>query len=529
MRFLSGLLALGALVVPAAAHAATAPTFATTQLPKADGSTEPRMAIARDGAIWVVSNSGGNEVVYVSRDGGQTFKPTTGSPPQKAATIDTDIVSMPTGRVLSSELDAGGLNFPTGVTDDQGKTWTEARGSDELADQDRQWFAVGPKPAGAAQPPVYLLFHNFASGIPQHNMWVATSTDGGQTFGPPVPTAQPGSEAYVDLQCSDSGGPSSITVNPKTGHIYVVFTTRAGIIPGTSVDSGGCGASAFGPLEFNIVNATRVWAADSATGQPGTWNDSLAVDDNPTQQVVSQQLAYGALDNKGNFYVAYPESPKAYPDLTGSGVKLTWQTPLPDGSLDRRWSKPVTLAPYDRGPDGNFQNGSDLVHIVAGDPGKIAVAYFKSETVPGEAAPVWYTHILYSFNARSANPVVQDYKLPGPADGPIPDAPVPTYQWSASQMMGICASNTPAQGVENGLACDRSTDVWGVTLDRQCHVLVAWPARGSTGDGGTNQPNHVIPNHIDGTFVTTQTGGTTLCGSAGPGGSLALPWQSLTG
>src|SRR3954471_18927668 len=386
MRLLPAVLLAAALALPTMASAAE-PTYNTVKLDDANGSTEPRIAVGRDDARWAVTNGAGGEIVYVSRDKGQTWAKTEGLPPQKLASIDTDIVTMPTGRILSSELDYGGLNFPTGYSDDQGKTWTESVGATELADQDRQWFAVGPVPKGSpqgTQPPVYLLYHNFASGIPQHNMWVATSNDGGATFGPPVPTAQPGSEAYQDLQCSDSGGPSSITVNPDTGHIYVVFTTRAGKVPGTGVDSGGCGASVFGPLEFNIVNGTRVWVADSATGAPGTWHDSLAVDRSDTGQVVSQQLAYGALDNKGNFYVAYPESPKPYPDLTGSGVKLTWQAPNAAGVLDGKWSDPAVLVPQ------TSDNGSDLVHIVAGDPGSIAVAYFKSEAVPGALAPVWY-------------------------------------------------------------------------------------------------------------------------------------------
>jgi hypothetical protein len=531
MRLLCGATLAATLAFAATAVAAPKPPqFVTVKLAGANGSTEPRMAVGKDNARYVVTNaSGKGEVVYASHDGGLSFAPVEGSPPQTSATIDTDIVTMPTGRILSSELDDAGLNFPTGYSDDGGKTWTQSLGSNQLADQDRQWFAVGPKPAGAAQPPVYLLYHNFASGIPQHNMWVATSSDGGATFGLPVPTAQPGSDAYQDLQCSDSGGPSSITVNPKTGHIYVVFTTRAAPDPVTgSVDTGGCGASVFGPLEFNIVNATRVWVADSATGLPGSWHDSLAVDDNPTQQVVSQQLAYGALDNKGNFYVAYPESPKPYPDLTGSGVKLTWQEPLPNGQLDSRWSKPVTLVPYDTAPgstaaEPKYQNGSDLVHIVAGDPGKIAVAYFKAETVPGAKAPVWYTHILQSFDARSQTPHVRDYKVPGP-DG----APIPTYQWTASQMMGICSSTPVVQGVENGLDCSRSTDVWAISLDKSCRVMAAWPARGSTSGGGTAQAGATIPNHDNGTFVTTQQGGPTLCGAGGPGGSLALPFQSTS-
>jgi hypothetical protein len=271
----------------------------------------------------------------------------------------------------------------------------------------------------------------------------------------------------------------------------------------------------FGPLEFNIVNATRVWVADSATGLPGSWHDSLAVDDSATQQVVSMQLAYGALDNKGNFYVAYPESPNPYPDLTGAAVKLTWQEPLQDGSLDTRWSKPVTLVAGQKGPDGKPANGTNLVHIVAGDPGKVAVAYYKAETVPGAAAPVWYTHILESFDARSQNPHVSDYKV----------TDIPAYQWSASEMMGICGTPGPTQGVENGLACARSTDVWGISLDARCRVMAAWPAYGGKDAGGTNQPGHVIPHHDDGTFATTQTGGPGLCAKGAlPGGSYAAPF-----
>ena len=547
MRPPFGALALCLLLLPSAASAAD-PQFSTVKLPGAKGSSEPRIAVARDDIRWAVSNlptpdgdfgnpsvppssddpdaaSGATpEIVYFSRDGGLTWQKTDGTPPQKSATIDTDIVTMPTGRVLTSELDTGGLNFPTATTDDGGKTWTESIGSTELADQDRQWFAVGPTPKGATQPPVYLLYHNFASGIPQHNMWVATSTDGGHTFAEPVPTAQPGSDAYLDLQCSDSGGPSSITVNPKTGHIYVVFTTRAGLESNTGADTGGCGASVFGPLEFNIVNATRVWVADSPDGSPGSWHDTLAVDDAKTQQVVSQQLAYGTLDNAGNFYVAYPESPNAYPDLAGSALKLTWQAPDAKGSLTGPWSKPATLVAPEKAPDGTGRNGVDLVHVLAGDPGKIDVAYFKAETVPGAKAPVWYTHVLQSFDAQSATPTVHDYKV----------SDIPAYQWTADEMMGICSTaqqTGPAQGVVAGLGCDRSTDVWGIALDAQCRVMIAWPARGTDSDGGTAQQGATIAGHDDGTFVTTQTGGSTLCGSQGdlPGGSQAVPFQAAPG
>src|SRR3954452_1107044 len=125
MRLLFAVLLAAALALPTVASA-DAPTFNTVKLPGANGSTEPRMAVGRDDARWVVTNGAGGEIVYVSRDQGATWTKTEGMPPQKDASIDVDVVTMPTGRILSSELDYGGLNFPTGYSDDQGKTWTES-------------------------------------------------------------------------------------------------------------------------------------------------------------------------------------------------------------------------------------------------------------------------------------------------------------------------------------------------------------------------------------------------------------------
>src|SRR5947209_13784647 len=387
---------VAALAVAPAARADGPMSFTTVKLSGAAGSTEPRITVAPDGTRYLDTNdTSGNEVVYRSVDEGNSWVKTPGSPPQASATIDVDVIAMPTGRILASELDTAGLNFPTGTSDDGGKTWTESIGP-RLADQDRQWFASGPPGSNKA----YLLFHNFASGVAQHNMWVSTSSDGGKTFGPPVPTAQPGSDAYTDLQCSDSGGPSDIAVQPS-GRIWVFFTTRAGMVAPGGPDFGGCFAQ---PLEFNIVNATRVWVATSPDGTPGSWKDYLAVDDAASGQVVSMQLAYGALDNQGGVYVAYPESPKPYPDIGGAAIKLVYQKQDPAGDLPGQWSKPITLVPPR--PDGSL--GTTLVHLAVGDPGKIAVAYFRAAAVPGAPKPVWYTHVLHSLNVLDADPTLAD-------------------------------------------------------------------------------------------------------------------------
>ena len=519
-RIIASLVALLAGAVPAAG---ADPTYITTKLPGSGDGQEPRIAVGRDDARYAITltgrgiNGGAKAVVYRSRDGGQTWQKTETDIPQRAASIDVDVITLPSGRLIATELDYGGIDFPTAYSDDGGKTWTASRGSEELADQDRQWLATGPLPKDAKtgdQPPVYLLFHNLASGVAQHNMFVAKSSDGGATFGPPVPVATPGSDAYLDLQCSDSGGPSNITVNPQTGRIYAFYTTRAA--PSDNGDAGGCGAPIFGqPIEFNIVNGTRVWVATSADGSPGSWANSLAVDDAKSGQVVSMQLAYGALDNAGNVYVAYPESPHPYPNLEGAAIKLRWQTPDKDGLLsDKGWSPPATLVPAD--PTDGIVGGANLVHLAAGDPGRVAVAYYYGAPVKGQSTP-YFSHILQSYDAQSPTPHVVDAQV----------SDVPAYKWSTSEMMGLCADSKqagPLQGVYAGLQCDRSTDVWGIALDASCRVMSTWTSWAAKGRDGTTDG---LPNAAPGTFVTTQTDGPGLCAPGGrpPGGSQGAVFQ----
>src|SRR4051794_24048300 len=350
----------------AGAGAASAPGFTTIKLTKSSGGAEPRAVVAPNGTRYVVTNAGaqndlgfGLETVYRSADGVH-WSPTTGQPAdQQEATTDVDIVATRTGRIITSELDYVGLNFRTSYSDDGGKSWTKSLGA-MLADTDRQWYAVGPDDPTTHKPRVYELFHNLASGLAQHNMWVSTSTDGGATFGAPVPVSIPGQQDYADLQCADSGGPSNIMVDPHTGRVYVVFGTRSSDSP-----LSGCAAQ---PTEVNVVAANRVWvvsadAADTAT--PGGWTPHLAVNDTgPPAHIVGMQLAPGAVDTAGNVYVSYPESINDYPDYNGAAIKVVHAT---RSDLDH-WSTPSVVAP----PGGA---GNVLPHIVAGTPGKVDVAW----------------------------------------------------------------------------------------------------------------------------------------------------------
>jgi hypothetical protein len=469
----SMLAAAGAVVAGGVASAAEPVYSAPLKLTGAAAGTEPRVSITPNDHRFVVTNdvSAGTAVVYRSENGGATFTRTaTNFPGQSRTTIDVDTVALPTGRIIASELDTAGLTFPTGYSDDEGKTWHQSQGT-EIPDTDRQWFAVGPKDASTGKYRVYMLFHNLASGATQHNMWVSTSTDGGETFGAPAPTTVPGMQAYLDLQCSDSGGPGSISVNQKTGQIYVVFGAR------TSA-AGGCGASVFGPFEINVVAATRVWVVTSKDGSAGSWSESLAVDRSQTGQIVGMQLAAGAVDRAGNVFVVFPESLKQYPDYNGGAIKYVWA-----GADLKKWSAPVTVSPS--GGPGNI-----VPHVIAGDAGKVAFAWYHGVDLGDGKKPLWYTTAAQTLDGLSPSPTITTQDVSGGN---------PAYRGTASELMGVCGSG-PAQGAQNGFLCSRSTDVWGMDIDRNCRATITWPTKKNDG-----------PHNDAGTFVSTQTGGPGLC------------------
>jgi hypothetical protein len=463
---------------------------------------EPRIAIGPDQTHWVVTNreqADGKAIVLGSRDG-LHWTATPGLPAgQTSATPDVDILAMPNGRLLASELDDAGINFPTSVSDDRGKTWKASTGSTQLADQDRQWFAYGPPAPGSTKPRVYFLFHNLASGQAQHNMFVATSTDGGETFGAPIPVALPGSDAYLDLQCADSGGPSAIWVNQHDGTVYAEYTTRA--TPTQAGDAGGCTGPASGqPFEFNIVAATRVWLAQSTDGGQ-TWTNSLAVDDAKSGQIVSMQVASGGLDRAGNVYVAYPEGPlgRIYPDYSGAGVRYKWARPAKDGNF--KWSGARTLVASDKTLPGNV-----LVHMQAGDPGRLIAEYWRGQARKGKD-PVWFLTASQTTDGLNANPHVKESRVSN----------VPADTGTASKLMGACHQEfSVVSGIVNGLTCGRSPDVWGLTANARCRAESVWPAvdaQDNPNDTSANPPK--VAGNNPGTWVSLQTGGPSLCGKSG--------------
>jgi hypothetical protein len=78
-------------------------------------------------------------------------------------------------------------------------------------------------------------------------------------------------------------------------------------------------------------------------------------------------------------------------------------------------------------------------------------------------------------------------------------AGIPAYAQSANAMGGSCAEG-PLAGLENGLACDRASDDWGLALDSRCRLTVVFPTVKNDAHGSRA-----------GTFASTQRSGGIPC------------------
>jgi len=183
-----------------------------------------------------------------------------------------------------------------------------------------------------------------------------------------------------------------------------------------------------------------------------------------------------ALDTAGNVYLAYPETPRPWPDYTGAAVRYRWARP---GLA--RWSRPVTVAAF--GGAGHL-----TVHVVAGSPGRLGFAYLTGVERPGRA-PLWFATAAQTTDGLSPFPRVAAVTL----------AAFPSYVGTATELAGACGSG-PLAGLQQGVLCPRASDNFGLTTDAFCRLVVVWPA---------------IINEADrahaGTWASSQTGGAGLC------------------
>src|SRR5947208_3716040 len=274
-------------------------------------ATEPSVAIDRsDGTVYVAWQASGTHVAR-SDNGGRTFVQTAiadvfgndlgdvdvrvGGP--TPCTVATTSCLPGTHRVYVTSLEKLPLTLQTHLaySDDRGAHWTV----NEVAATnpsfiDRPWLAVYPSKTNANMDDVYISYHDFSAS----QIWVAGSTDGGQTF---VQTNVFANNPLAEVQSFCNTVPSDIEVDPETGDVYVQWITADPVANTTQ----GCNIS-------QAENFHQVYVAHSADGGL-TWDAHLVADTGPntnTDEIFATLTVddSGTSTAGGNVYSAFAEN-----------------------------------------------------------------------------------------------------------------------------------------------------------------------------------------------------------------------------
>ncbi|TME26882.1 MAG: exo-alpha-sialidase [Chloroflexi bacterium] len=418
-------------------------------------ATEPSVAIDRaDGTIYVAWQASGTHVAR-SDDGGRTFVQTPIMNPFGNDIGDVDVrVGGPTPcmtantgclpgthRVYVTSLERLPFLLQTHLaySDDRGANWTINNvAAFNPSFIDRPWLAVYPSKTNASADHVYISYHDFTAS----QIWVASSSDGGQTF---VQTNVFANDPNAEIQSFCNTVPSGIEVDPQTGEVYVQWITAD---PAANTTQG-CNIT-------QIENFHQVWVAHSANngvtwdahpvfdGGAGTNTDdifaTLAVDDS------------GAAGVSGNVYSVFADN------LNGASVFDIWFSHSSNrGSM---WSLPVKV---------NSDKGTHFFPwIAAGSTGRVDFIWLNSPDytpTDAEQSP-WYVTFAQTTNGTAASPKFNQTSASS----------------SVMHVGGICT---------NGIFCSISggnrdlADSISIAIDRGGSATLVWTDQGQVLHGPT--------------------------------------------
>jgi len=361
---------------------------------RATGQNEPQVAVDESGQTYVTWQSSPNGVGMSRTVDGTSFT-YLGNPDRTKAGF-SDVTLAPTtwtypDRVKPDAPGEGGLFFgvlgPTqcapGISGvrgaysaDQGKTWQANDAGCQPYAVDRPWTAAYTPPQfrGTAQAlahtNVYHFYHDFA---PTDAVWVARSTDGGETWiKPDVLAVEPGSVPQVASTCNTT--PGSIAVDQRGAHagrIYVAWGSSD--LPNQVAT--GCNytqAQAFDHLYFSYSDdGGSSWTSGTIFNDPCSQLPPVPAVSTTCQDVANFWTST-AVDDAGTVYQAFP-----WRDI--SQAKPEWDMYVAAGHPDA--SGGVT---FDKPYRASILPGTHYSPwIAAGAAGKIDVAYYATDYVEG--------------------------------------------------------------------------------------------------------------------------------------------------
>jgi len=383
------------------ANGATKPKLSISKVGPKDGGGEPSIATGPDGRLFVSYPAGSGPTFFRSTSVGAKWT--------KGAYADTQSGDTSVNVDASGAVYQGNLNGFTGdpnmlQTDvykstDLGGHWTVGQGPVVQSNStnnpffvDRPWTDAWIPPGGTTNTArVYIEYHDFGPS----QIWVATSTDGGAHFGPPVDVITSPVAQAASFCNTVPGGVKVVQTGAHAGRIYAAWLAADAA---TNIGEG-CNIT----MLQTFHTAWIAWSDDGGT----TWTDEQVFDGGIGHDA-SALFADLTLDNQGNPYVAFGD------DLTHEVGQTTgdWNMYVMASQLD------ATGAPSWSGP---FQANTSATKtnffpaITAGNPGQVDVAYIGSSseepTLPygkpqpgGDPNATWNVFFAQSLNLTSAAP-----------------------------------------------------------------------------------------------------------------------------
>ena len=322
---------------------------------------EPEIHIDNAGNIYTCGPSGFSNIadyMQVSTDGGDQFH-LLGQPPRGQISVGegggdcglaTGTEPNAKGKYTLAYSGLGPLtNFSTFTSDDNGRTIIGSAISESPPGVDRQWHVfTGPKT-------VFLNYNQLAQGYT-----VQKSTDGGLTYGPAIDTGAGGGRI----------GPLRAVLSPdKDPDKAIVY---------------------FPSYRGSVITLTR--SNDGGT----TWGTCNVIDSgvNPSAGFVIADH-----DTAGNVYIAYTEK---------GGETDTYLTAVPAAKLAECDNGVDLEIPKQHRVNRDDVETTVMPWVVAGAPGRVAVAYFGTKSVgdpdAGDFVASWYPYVSMSLNAMNPNP-----------------------------------------------------------------------------------------------------------------------------
>lgn len=346
-------------------------------LPVAEDGGEPTMGILADGTLFYTSArpapAAGLYGAYVMRstDDGRTWEDITPAG-NGQLTLDPMMHADPwTGRVFTDQLTVACSNIAW--SDDKGDSWIEhPLACGEPGNNDHQKLAVGGHPV-AGNPVfdgvVYYSFYNLAGasldgvGNTRH-LTASRSLDGGATWTPHIALTRD------DLGPHRPGGPIQAD---RDGNVYIPVYL--------------CGDDELG---FGVTSSNDHGVTWNPVAIPAPGNGCKGLDPGM------------AIDTEGNAYIA------------GWGDGRVWVSASRDRGAS--WEDPVPVSVEALG-------SQVLVDAVAGDPGRVAVAYLATaDTEAGpNAAPGyarWHLYLSITEDALAEEATWRTVRVT-PADDPV--------------------------------------------------------------------------------------------------------------